>query len=94
MLRWQNNLEEYSSTFKYIPGPDNVIADTFSCLPRVPPSMGEVILGPSQNVDSHYFSFHFDDDGLLDCFLNHPPLEEMQFLLDYTIIKHVQFEDK
>jgi hypothetical protein len=39
-------LEEYSPTFKYIPGPDNVIADCFSHLPRAAQSTGDDISGP------------------------------------------------
>jgi hypothetical protein len=29
--------------------------------------------GPNPSTESNFFSFHFDDDEMLDCFLNHPP---------------------
>ena len=31
---------------------------------------------------------------MLDCFLNHPPLEEMKFPLDYKLIQRTQFDDE
>ena len=33
-MRWQLYTEEYSPDIQYIPGPDNVIADALSCLPK------------------------------------------------------------
>jgi hypothetical protein len=46
-------------------------------------------VGPTTHSELNLYSFHFDDDDFLDCFLNHPPLTEMQYPLDYQ-----QFDDK
>jgi transposase InsO family protein len=97
---WRNFLEEYSPTFKYIQGPDNVIADAFSRVPVKPSAEGMPINGPNNktktkipgNVNS--FSIEFDDAPLLECFLNHPPIEQMRFPLDYNWIRQNQFEDE
>ena len=76
----------------YIEGPLNVIVDAFSRLPRLSSTEGKgtditnSILGPSVEVESHFFSFHFDDDEMKDCFLKHPPLEEMAYPLNYGLI--------
>jgi transposase InsO family protein len=99
VIRWRNFLEEYSPRIVYIEGPFNVIADAFSRLPRLSSTEGKStditnsILGPSVDVESHFFSFHFDDDEMKDCFLNHPPLEEMQYPLDFGLIRQNQFDD-
>jgi putative transposase len=100
VMRWRNFLEEYSPTFTYIPGPLNVIADAFSRMPRQSTAEEE----EKQNIpgskwphpihDSNFFSFHYDDDDLLECFLNHPPLEEMQYPLNYQLIQQNQFDDE
>jgi hypothetical protein len=96
VMRWRNFLEEYSPTFKYIEGPYNVLADAFSRLPRQTPTGEEENSSTSvpPTSDSHFYSFHFDDDDFLECFLNHPPLEEMQYPLDYALIRQNQFEDE
>ncbi len=102
VIRWRNFVEEYSPTIVYIEGPTNVLADAFSRLPRLSSTNGEDSpsdmddigpIGPSSLVESHFHSIHFDDDGLLDCFLNHPPLEEMAFPLHYVLLQQHQFED-
>jgi hypothetical protein len=45
--------------------------------------------------NSCFFSYHFDDNEALDCFLNHPPLKEMQFPLSHGgRIQKAQFKEK
>jgi hypothetical protein len=76
-----------------------VVADAFSHLPHLSSTeekstnITNLITVPSVNVESHFFSFHFDDDEMKDSFLNHPPLKEMQPPLDYRLIRHNQFND-
>jgi hypothetical protein len=99
IMRWRNFLEEYFPTFTYIPGPLNVIVDAFSCMPRQSTAEEE----EKQNIpgskrphpihDSNFLSFHNDDDDLLECFLNHPLLEEMHYPLNYQLIQQNQFDD-
>jgi hypothetical protein len=98
VMRWRNFLEEYSPKIVYIEGSLNVLADAFSRLPRLSSTHGEdsssdMEIGPSPMIESHFHSLHFDDDDLLDCFLNHPPLEEMAFPLHYALLQQHQFED-
>ena len=54
VLRRRNFLEEYSPTFVYIKGSDNIIADAFSQLPREE-SMGDEAGPTTDNIDSHFF---------------------------------------
>jgi hypothetical protein len=49
---------------------------------------------PNPSTESNFFSFHYDDDDMLDCFLNHPPLEEMKYPLDYQLIQQNEFDEK
>ena len=42
----------------------------------------------------HTFSIDFDDASLLECFLNHPPIEQIRFPLDYIWIWQHRFEDE
>ncbi len=51
-------------------------------------------IGPNLQVESHFFSLHFDDNELLDCFLNQPCVEEMYFPLNYGLIQQNQFNDQ
>jgi hypothetical protein len=98
-MRWRNFLEEYSPTFLYIKGPDNVIADAFSRVP-LKSSTEEVKQGPDKTKNNptekvpESFSIEFDDPQLLECFLNHPPIEQMRFPLDYEWIRQNQFDDQ
>jgi hypothetical protein len=57
VLCCQKFLEECSLTFKYKPGPNNIIADAFSHLPCTPSSTAEIMFGPVQNVDSGFSLF-------------------------------------
>jgi hypothetical protein len=96
--RWRNFLEEYSTKIIYIEVPLNVVVDTFSCLPCSSSIEGKstnitnLITGPSVDVESHFFLFHFDDDEMKDCFPNHLP-PKMQFYLDCRLIRQNQFDD-
>jgi hypothetical protein len=103
VMGWRNFLKEYSPKFIYIERPLNVSVDAFLCLPRQPSTEGESTVGPwtystCWTYSTHrinFYSFHFDDDNFLDCFLNqHPPLTEMQFSLDYQLIQQNQFKDE
>jgi hypothetical protein len=95
VLRWRLFLEEYAPTFHYIKGEKNVVADAFSRLP-IKTIVGEKsYVGPGvPNTSDNTFAIEMDDPALLDCFLNHPPLEEIPYFpLEYREIQQRQFAD-
>ncbi|KAL7528847.1 hypothetical protein ACHAXR_002666 [Thalassiosira sp. AJA248-18] len=72
VLRWRIKVGEFSPTFHYIPGPENVVANALSRLdnttnPLNPPAAPEA----STTFGDSFFSF-VDDKEMLDCFLNLP----------------------
>ncbi len=84
VLRWRCYVEEYSPTIHYIPGPLNVIADTFSRLGRhddeTQPSVGKNAQASANSDDKStitYENFHsiMDDQELAECFLALPDEE-------------------
>ena len=90
VLRWRCYVEEYSPTIKYIKGPLNVIADTFSRLDRKPDQtiVGDNI-GPNmvkeqpydtnnenkENIKYENFYSLINDTALVEC-LAALPIEE------------------
>jgi hypothetical protein len=93
VLRWRLFLEEHTPTFHYIKGEKNVVADAFSRLP-VKTIVGEKSVGPGAPTTDSTFSIELDDPALLDCFLNHPPMEDIPYFpLDYREIQQRQFTD-
>jgi hypothetical protein len=96
MLRWLLFLEEHAPTFHHVKGEKNVIANAFSRLP-VKPIVGEKShVGPGKppNHTRQCFSSEMDDPALLDCFLDHPPLEEIPcFPLEHWEMQQRQFAD-
>ena len=81
VLRWRCYVEEYSPTIKYIKGPLNVIADTFSRMGiKEDPSINTVEK-ENTNGDTRgtitYENFHsiLDDPDIADCFMT-LPIEE------------------
>jgi hypothetical protein len=95
VLRWRIYLEEYGPTFHYIPGKENVLGDAFLCLPQFDPEPNAV--GKEQLNDTTitvaFLENIVNDDQLLDCYLNHPPLEVMQYPLHYDWIQQHQQAD-
>eukprot|EP00978_Attheya_sp_CCMP212_P011733 scaffold29115_cov56-Attheya_sp.AAC.6 len=80
-------------TFTYIPGPDNVIADAFS---RVPRSSEEESLASKTGV-ANTFAIELDDLEMLDCFLTYPIFNDedpQEYPLDYQTIQHYQQNDE
>jgi transposase InsO family protein len=92
VLRWRLFLEQYGCIFKYIPGPDNVIADAFS---RVPASEEESSTPKTTGVVDA-FAMELDDIEMLDCFLAYPIFNEedpQEYPLDYQTIQQYQQND-
>jgi hypothetical protein len=75
--------------FKYIHGPNNVVADAFSQV-LVKTSTKGFIAPRNANL----YSIEFDDKQLLDCFLNHLLLKQIRFPLGYAWICQHQLEDE
>jgi hypothetical protein len=92
VLRWCLFLKQYRCIFKYIPGPDNVIADAFS---RVPSSEEESST-PTTTGAVNAFAIELDDVEMLDCFLAYPIFNEedpQEYSLDYQTIQQYQQND-
>ena len=72
--RWRAYVEEFAPTLKYVPGEENILADTFSRLPRKDDLEKAVEIEDVYELDEHYSIT--EDTELLECFLNLPDLEE------------------
>ena len=98
VLWWCLFLEEFTPTFHYIKGSDNVIADALSQLPIQDPSTAPSLVRKSdvllqRSLPSSY-SITMDDHPLLECFLYHPEPTDIVFPLDYTLLRQQQFDNK
>jgi transposase InsO family protein len=97
VLRWRCFVEEYSPTLHYVRGPENVLADAYSRVPRAE-SMGQKSMPNNDDVvDEHYLDAFFsvlDEPELLDCFVNLPAMKTpANNPLDYEFIREQQQED-
>ena len=92
VLRWRLFLEEYDVKYHYIEGSKNVLADAFSRLPRMA-SFAEGKSAEATLLEDSLFTSVVDDDEMLDCFLNLPPAQDMQYPLDRQWIQQNQFND-
>jgi hypothetical protein len=95
VLRWRLFLEKHAPTFHCVKGEKNVVADAFSRLP-VKPIVGEKShVGPgAPTTPNNAFAIEMNDPALLECFLNHPPLEDIpHFPLDHQETQQHQFAD-
>jgi hypothetical protein len=75
VLRWCCYVEEYSPQFHYMRGPENVLADAFSCVPRAESMVRMNISTNDDVIDEHYLEcFHsvLNEPELFECFLNLP----------------------
>ena len=75
VLRWRCYVEEYSPTIKYIKGPFNDIADTFSRMGRKENPNLNTVERSTDNVSKNtvkYENFHsiLDDPDIAKCFFN------------------------
>jgi hypothetical protein len=91
--RWRLSLEEHTPAFHHVKGEKNVVADAFSRLP-VKTIVGEKSVGHGAPTTDSAFSIELDNPALLDCFLNHPPMEDVPYFpLDSREMQQRQFTD-
>eukprot|EP00978_Attheya_sp_CCMP212_P001210 scaffold2532_cov42-Attheya_sp.AAC.2 len=93
VLHWRLFLEQYGCTVTYIPGPDHVIVNAFS---RVPRSLEEESSASKTGV-ADAFAIELDDLDMLDCFLMYPIFNDedpQEYPLDYQTIQHYQQNDE
>ncbi len=86
ILRWQLFVEEYGPTILYHPSKKNVIAYTFSGLPRcdgLPVPVGENVPVVLFNFTSKGLNIS-DDPDLLECFLNLSLPDALLTLVEFT----------
>ena len=95
VLRWRLFLEQYGCEFAYIPGPQNVVADALS---RVPRSLEEESSASKPKTGfADAFSIELDNIEMSDCFLNYPVFNKedpQEYPLDYQTIQHYQQNDE
>lgn len=77
VLRWRCFVEEYSPKFHFIAGPENVLADAYSRVPRAESLVGKNMPINDDVIDENYLEAFYsvlDEPDLLDCFLNLPTM--------------------
>lgn len=79
VLRWRCFIEEYSPQIHYLAGPENVLADAYSRVPRAESTVGKSMPNDDIDiaVDEHcldMFSSVLDEPEIFECFLNLPEL--------------------
>jgi hypothetical protein len=93
VLGWHLFLEDYSPTFHYIPGPENLLADALSRVPRTDSREEENVVGPTSSTSVNH-SIAVDDNDLLECFLMHPQFNVAnEYPLNYAVIARFQQAD-
>jgi hypothetical protein len=109
VLRWCNEVEEFSPTLHYIEGPHNILADNLSQLHRLV-TLAQIVEGKSlvdsavdsDDDDELYFLDQeytgFDDDDLqetFECYLNLPEIPHPdRNPLNYAHIREQQQQDE
>jgi aryl carrier-like protein len=79
VLRWRSFLEEYDINLDYVKGPENVLADAYSRVPRAESTVGKNMPNNDDIIEEHYLDCFYsvlDEPELFDCLLNLPELEE------------------
>lgn len=92
VLRWHVFLEEFNPIFHYIKGATNILADALSRVPCIHLEGQEGPVSsttPDLTATESFYSLMMDDMKLTECFLNHPPLNELPFPLHFGDI-HLQ----
>lgn len=94
VIRWRLFLEDFSPTFHYIKGSENIIADALSRLPFNEEIIeGTAHLGPKISPPSDGFCLEQDDKALFDCFLHHPNIDIIPYPLSYDRLQQQQQQD-
>ena len=95
VLRWRLFLEDFSPTFHYIKGNQNVLADTLSRLEINENIIAkEETIAPQSTTTSQSFCLQQDNPILFECFMYHPQLDKIPYPIDYTHLLQHQKQDK
>jgi len=96
VLRWRCNAEEYSPSFHYIPGSENVLADNLSRLNRFGENIEtDFTKGKSIDPEDTFYCLVEDMDmfNTMECYLNLLSCSPSENPLNYECIKREQSKD-
>lgn len=80
VLGWRSFLEEYNIILYYVKGPENVLADAYSCVPHAESMVGKNMPNNDDVIEEHYLDCFYsvlDEPELFDFLFGLPELKEL-----------------